>query len=69
MSGSLHIGEFGTGTMNVTGGGTVANTSSLIGAISEGSSGHVTVTGTNSQWINSYDLAVGNNDDGTLWTS
>jgi T5SS/PEP-CTERM-associated repeat protein len=58
LSGALNIGQFGTGTMNVTGGGTVASTDGFIG-VNPGSSGQITVSGANSTWANSNSLTVG----------
>jgi T5SS/PEP-CTERM-associated repeat protein len=67
LSGALHVGEFGTGTMNVTGGGTVASANGFIG-VNAGSSGQVTVSGANSTWANSNSLTVGGGS-GTLLTN
>jgi T5SS/PEP-CTERM-associated repeat protein len=49
MSGAINVGESGTGTMNVTGGGTVASADGYIG-VNAGSNGQVTVSGANSTW-------------------
>ena len=69
-SGDLYVGNFGSGTLNVTGGGTVNNNYGYIG-YNSGSSGVVTVDGTGSTWNNSYSsggtgLYVGYNGNGTL---
>ena len=63
---SLYVGENGgTGTLNVTGGGVVSNTTGYIGDDS-GSTGVATVTGPGSQWNNSSNLYVGSSGTGTL---
>ena len=53
VGGLLHVGRSNDGTLNVTVGGLVSNTSSNIG-LSPGSTGEVTVKGSGSQWNNSY---------------
>jgi T5SS/PEP-CTERM-associated repeat protein/autotransporter-associated beta strand protein len=65
LSDELTIGEAGTGTMNVTAGSTVSNTLGVIGSIDDtgpdvkAGTGHVTVTGAGSTWINSSKLGLG----------
>lgn len=64
------IGEFGSGTLNITSGGQVSNQSGWIGS-SAGSQGIVTVSGIGangvaSTWTNNGDLLVGNDSNGTL---
>lgn len=59
-SGSLRVGDGGTGTLNITNGGKVSNTDGFIGS---GSTGTVTVDGVGSSWTNSGALTV--NDGGT----
>jgi T5SS/PEP-CTERM-associated repeat protein len=60
---SLVVGNLGTGTLTITGGGKVQNGDGVIAfrAFSSANkgTGTVTVTGTNSQWINSGSLSVG----------
>jgi outer membrane autotransporter protein len=64
-SGDLVVGEFGSGTLNITNGGVVSNGFSSIGAQS-GSTGTVTVDGAGSTWKNSFGLFVGEFGSGTL---
>jgi len=59
------VGDSGTGTLNITNGGTVTNTDGLIGNIA-GSNGTATVDGAVSTWTNSSSLFVGNIGAGTL---
>lgn len=67
-TGALTIGNYGTGTLNVTDGGLVSNTGGIIGNIA-GSTGAATVSGVNganrSTWTNSS-LTVGASGAGTL---
>jgi T5SS/PEP-CTERM-associated repeat protein len=65
LSGTLNVGESGTGAMNVTGGRTVASANGFIGS-NAGSNGQVTVSGANSQWVNSNFLIVGSSGSGAL---
>ncbi len=70
----LVVGEAGTGTLQISDGGAVSNTSGnndLPASIgdSAGSSGMVTVTGSGSLWTNNGDLNVGNSGTGTLLIS
>lgn len=66
-SSEVMVGYFGTGTLNITGGGTVSNTFSTIGR-TPGSTGLVNVGGGTgpSTWTNSSTLAVGTLGTGTL---
>ena len=63
-SNSLYVGRYGTGTLNIEGGGVVTSSYGSIGNISD-SVGTVTVTGEGSEWNNSGSLYVGNSE-GTL---
>jgi len=55
---NLRVGYSGTGTLTISGGGSVSDTDGYIA--SQGSShGTVTVTGTGSAWNNSGNLYVG----------
>ena len=54
------VGENGTGTLNISNGGTVSNHQANIGSFS-GSSGTVTVGGTGSTWSNTGNLGIGDN--------
>jgi len=56
----LHVGDEGSGTLNINDGGVVSNGKGTIGRLQ--GSGEATVIGSGSQWNNSYDLTV----DGTL---
>jgi T5SS/PEP-CTERM-associated repeat protein len=64
-----YIGKSGSGTLDITGGGAVSNSSGEIGYKS-GSAGYVTVDGTGSTWTISgwftVGLTVGNSGSGTL---
>ena len=64
-SGSLVVGQYDDGTLNVEAGGMVNNTGGYISFFS-GSTGEATVTGTGSQWNNSGNLYVGYIGTGTL---
>ncbi|WP_247381827.1 autotransporter outer membrane beta-barrel domain-containing protein [Bradyrhizobium sp. 143] len=64
-SSTLYIGNTGTGTLAISNGGTVSNTSSYIGNFA-GSNGTVTVSGPGSNWTNSSTLTVANAGTGTL---
>ncbi|GMV61421.1 MAG: hypothetical protein AMXMBFR74_05900 [Parvibaculum sp.] len=61
----LIVGDRGTGTLGITGGGTVSNTEGNIGFIA-GGTGDVTVDGADSTWTNSSELFVGRFGTGTL---
>jgi len=58
------VGFRGTGTLNITGGGTVESRAGDVGLLS-GSTGNVTVDGVGSVW-DTGDLVVGNAGEGTL---
>ncbi len=62
---TLTVGDSGTGTLGITGGGTVSNIVSYIGNTT-GSVGTVTVDGAGSTWINNSNLHVGREGTGTL---
>jgi outer membrane autotransporter protein len=69
-SDELWVGSYGSGTLTIEDGGAVSNTIGYLGYDS-GSSGAVTVTGTDangnaSNWTNSGELYVGNGGDGEL---
>lgn len=64
----LKIGNFGTGTLTITHGGTVSDSNASIGS-GAGGSGIVTVTGVGSTWTNSGDVSVGDLGTGTLTIS
>jgi fibronectin-binding autotransporter adhesin len=66
-TGSLSIGQSGSGTLSVTSGGSVTDIRAYIG-FATGGSGLVTVAGTStgSKWFNSTDLYVGYSGSGTL---
>ena len=65
ISGShLYVGNSGTGTLMITGGGAVSDSQGIIGE-NPGSSGMATVSGSGSMWTNSY-LFVGSFGAGTL---
>ncbi len=62
-SGSLCVGDYGTGTLTISGGGYVSNVHSVIGA---NSTSTVMVTGAGSTWTNFGYLTVGMDGTGTL---
>jgi len=62
-NGVLHVGSYGSGTLNVEAGGQVSNTYGYVGYYSTGTA---MVTGTGSKWTNSGALYVGNSGKGTL---
>ena len=64
-AGNAIIGEDGTGTLNITNGGAVTNTTGYMG-MSTGGNGTVTVNGVGSNWINSSNLEIGLNGTGIL---
>ncbi len=64
-SGSLIVGDAGTGTLTVSDGGEVTDTTGMVGATSTGN-GSVTVTDAGSKWTNSSSLTVGGHGTGTL---
>ncbi|MEK6235450.1 MAG: hypothetical protein N2C14_12150, partial [Planctomycetales bacterium] len=57
-SGSLRVGNYGAGTLNITGGGQVSNTTGWIGTFA-GASGEVAISGVGSTWTNSSAIYVG----------
>jgi T5SS/PEP-CTERM-associated repeat protein len=61
----LSVGNSGTGTLTIQGGGTVSNNIGFIG-VNSGSTGTVTVTGAGSTWTNPFGLLVGRTGTGTL---
>lgn len=61
----LNVGSGGTGTLNITNGGLVSNTSGFIGTFS-GSTGTATVDGAGSTWTNTGPLSIGAGGTGTL---
>ena len=68
ISGQLVVGGFlgpAVGSLTVQNGGTVSNTDGSVGYAS-GSTGTVTVSGTDATWTNSGDLYIGRNGTGTL---
>jgi fibronectin-binding autotransporter adhesin len=69
-TGDLVVGQSGTGTLAITGGGKVSNTTGYVGA-SPGSTSTVVVSGTGSNaaastWKNGGNLLVGDQGTGTL---
>ena len=63
---SLYVGRSGgNGTMNITGGGAVSNTSAYVGDDS-GSTGMVAISGDGSTWTNNGSLYVGSQGTGTV---
>lgn len=62
----FRVGRNGTGTLNITNGGSVSNTSVGYIGVNTGSTGTVTVDGSGSTWTNSDDLYAGYNGTGTL---
>ena len=57
-TGTLTVADFGSGTLNITGGATVSNTAAAVG-VSGGSTGDVLVSGTGSTWTSTGDVSVG----------
>jgi T5SS/PEP-CTERM-associated repeat protein len=65
-NGQLRVGgDFGIGTLNITNGGQVENTTGFIGMVGD-SNGTVNVHGSGSTWTNDGDLEVGGGGNGTL---
>ncbi len=62
---SLHVGDYGHGTLNITDGAEVTSGYGRIGN-QPGSIGRVNVSGIGSTWTNSGDLYIGNEGDGEL---
>jgi fibronectin-binding autotransporter adhesin len=65
-SGELNVGNSGTGTLNITGGGMVQNTKGYLGRSGSSSNGTVKVDGAGSLWKNTDQLSVGEFGMGTL---
>ena len=65
IDGALHVGELGSGALNITAGGVVSNTAGHIGVHSDGN-GTVLVAGENSRWNNSADIRIGQQGSGLL---
>jgi T5SS/PEP-CTERM-associated repeat protein/autotransporter-associated beta strand protein len=61
----LFVGVSGTGTLTIQNGGTVNDSTGIIG-FNSGSTGTVTVTGAGSTWANNVDVYVGIGGSGTL---
>jgi T5SS/PEP-CTERM-associated repeat protein len=64
-AGCLHVGNFGTATLNILDGGTVTNTDSYVGA-NPGASGDVTVSGSASHWNCTGSIIIGQDGAATL---
>jgi outer membrane autotransporter protein len=66
--GGLNIASFGTGSLTITNGGTVKDSTAFAANIGQGpgSLGSVRVAGTGSSWINSSGVNIGNLGSGTL---
>ena len=62
---NLVVGDSGTGTLNITAGGSVSSDSASIGRFI-GSEGNVLISGTESTWTNNNDLTVAHQGLGTL---
>ena len=62
---ALYVGGSGSGTLNITNGGTVSNTNANVG-YANGSSGRATVDGVGSTWTNNGISYVGEGGSGTL---
>ncbi len=61
----LDVGESGTGTLTITGGGSVSDANGILGR-SAGGLGDVTVDGAGSTWTNDEQLSVGHQGTGSL---
>jgi autotransporter-associated beta strand protein len=64
-SGSVIVGQAGTGTVNISNGALLTSADGTIGSAA-GSSGTVTVTGSGSLWSNANTLTIGGSGNGTL---
>ncbi len=64
-SGSLQVGNSGSGTLSITDGGAVSSNSGYIGVV-RGGAGDATVDGTGSTWTNNSFLTVGCSGSGAL---
>ena len=62
----LYVGRYGNGTMDITGGGLVTSTNNGFVGVYSGSTGGVSVKGSDSTWKNNNHLYVGNDGSGTL---
>ncbi len=62
----LFVGSAGSATLNIENGGAVTSNSDTILGVSRGSTGIVTVTGTNSKLTTANQLVVGSDGSGTL---
>ncbi len=68
-TGDLVVGASGTGSLLISGGGTVTSGESVYGGLignNAGSSGSVTVTGSGSSWTESSSLTIGYSGNGSL---
>ncbi len=65
-SGSLCVGLYGNGTLDITDGATVTHSGNSVIGDASGSTGEVTVDGTDSTWTNSGSLYVGLCGSGVL---
>ena len=65
-SSSLFVGDGGNGTLTISAGGTVTAGGNSVIANATPSTSSATVTGTNSSWTSTGNLAVGNSGKGTL---
>ena len=65
IEGTLKVGDYWDGTLNVRAGSVVSNSDGYIG-YTFGSTGEVTVSGAGSKWTNSDSLLVGESGDGRL---
>lgn len=65
IAGTLSLGETSNGSVTISGGGTVSNTTGYLGTRTN-KYGTMTVDGAGSLWTNSLDIAVGNEGIGTL---
>ena len=57
----MYVGESGSGTLSITGGGLVSNAEIGYVGYNSGSTGRVTVTGAGSTWNSSSDLYISGN--------
>jgi autotransporter-associated beta strand protein len=64
-TGSLKVGQVGTGTLSVTGGSLLTSADSALG-VSAGASGAALVSGSGSLWSNTGALTIGGSGSGTL---
>ncbi len=66
IGGTLAIGDASSGTLNISAGATVTNTSALLGGLLPSSIGTVNVSDLSTSWINSGALSVGIYGSGTI---